>query len=85
MARRNYMITDEVIQRFATQGRGKGDGAVYKPGLTVFDFPSRGRIHRLYGSTVPREQFSLARDLSYQIMNDTWIRYTFKKDGKPQG
>jgi hypothetical protein len=36
------------------EGRGKGEGANYKPWLTVRDVPSRGRKHRISGKTVDR-------------------------------
>lgn len=48
MARYRYGFTEQKIQRFIKQGRGKGEGASYKPWLTVADVPSLGRVHRVY-------------------------------------
>jgi hypothetical protein len=31
------------------EGRGSGTGAEYQPFVTVHDFPSRGRVHRIFG------------------------------------
>ena len=67
MARRKYAMTENKVQRFYKERRGKGEGVNYKPWLTVFDFPSKGKIHRFYGLTVPRE-YHLFSDGEYECM-----------------
>src|SRR5690606_8604093 len=37
------------VQKYIKEGRGAGDGASYRPWLTVYDLPSRGRSHRVFG------------------------------------
>jgi hypothetical protein len=49
MSKRNLEWTEEKYQRFIKEGRGKGEGADYKPWWNVQDFPSYGRISRLTG------------------------------------
>ncbi len=39
----------EKYKRFLKEGRGQGEGRDYKPWLTVQDFPSKGRCHRIFG------------------------------------
>src|SRR5215213_2821812 len=41
--------TPELIERWIAKGRGQGEGYGYYPWLTVHDFPSRGRVHRISG------------------------------------
>lgn len=36
-------------KRFLKEGRGQKEGKDYKPWLTVQDFPSKGRCHRIFG------------------------------------
>lgn len=59
MAGNKYMIDETKIAKFIKEGRGKGEGAVYKPWLTVRDVPSlgfstrdmgwkTGRLHHLF-------------------------------------
>ncbi len=49
MMRRRYQFDEDKVQRYAADGRGQGDGADYKPWLTVYDLPSKGRCHRVFG------------------------------------
>lgn len=49
MGRRKYQFTEAKVRKYLAEGRGTGDGANYKPWLTVYDLPSRGRSHRIYG------------------------------------
>jgi hypothetical protein len=49
MARKNYDITEAVIQRWIREGRGQGCGRDYRPWLTVRDVPSSGFSHRVAG------------------------------------
>jgi hypothetical protein len=41
-------------EKWIAQGRGKGRGAEYNPWLTVWDVPSDGRSHRVFGHTTGR-------------------------------
>lgn len=43
------LLTDAKIQRWIKEGRGSGHGKEYKPWFTVRDFPSRGKVHRVFG------------------------------------
>ncbi len=54
MARRKYVIDEKRTARFVKEGRGRGEGAEYKPWLTIQDVPSRGRSHRLVGISTGR-------------------------------
>ena len=49
MAKRRFEMTEAKIARFVREGRGMGDGASYKPWLTVHDLSSTGRVSRLIG------------------------------------
>lgn len=64
MARKKYSMTEARIRRFIKEGRGKGNGANYKPWHTVADVPSLGRVHRPYGNKSKR-QLHLLSDLEY--------------------
>lgn len=52
--------TEAVIERFETEGRGKGEGAEYKPWLYIGDFASTGRTHDPLGIKTgrPHQLFS---------------------------
>jgi hypothetical protein len=54
MSRRKYVIDEKRAARFVKEGRGQGEGADYKPWLTIQDVPSRGRSHRLLGISTGR-------------------------------
>src|SRR5690606_37259439 len=49
MSRRKYQFSEAKVQKYIKEGRGAGDGASYRPWLTVYDLPSRGRSHRVFG------------------------------------
>lgn len=49
MAKRKYAMTEAKIARYIKEGRGQGSGRDYKPWLTIHDFPSHGRVHRVLG------------------------------------
>ncbi len=54
MARWRVAVTDEWIMSRIKQGHGAGEGLDYKPWLTVRDFPSLGRVHRVWGCKTGR-------------------------------
>lgn len=54
MARNNYSMTAEKIQRFLKEKRGQGQGFEYKPWLTVQDVASSGRASRVPGKKTGR-------------------------------
>lgn len=64
MAKRNTAMTEEKIQRWLAEGRGKGHGRDYKPWFTVRDVASIGREHRTYSHTVGRTHHLLS-DLEF--------------------
>lgn len=49
MAKRSLSWNEEKYKRFIKEGRGQGTGAEYKPWLTIQDFPSMGRVSRVFG------------------------------------
>lgn len=49
MAKRNLEWTEKKYRRFLKEGRGQGEGKEYKPWLTIQDFPSQGRVSRVFG------------------------------------
>jgi hypothetical protein len=54
MSNRKYVIDQRRIAKFIKEGRGQGEGAEYKPWLTIRDVPSYGRSHRLLGISTGR-------------------------------
>ncbi|QGU96396.1 heteromeric transposase endonuclease subunit TnsA [Clostridium bovifaecis] len=49
MAKRKLKWNEDKRQDFIEQGRGNGIGADYKPWLNIQDFPSMGRVSRVFG------------------------------------
>lgn len=49
MARRRIIWTPYIVQKRITEGRGQGEYNNYVPWLFVQSFPSRGRVHRIFG------------------------------------
>ncbi len=47
MSKRRVIFTQKVLERWLKEGRGSGSGAFYKPWLTIHDFASTGRCHRI--------------------------------------
>lgn len=75
MARRRYAWTEARVQKYFSEGRGKGEGAEYKPWLTVFDVPSLGRVHRVTGLTTGR---------THHLLSDGEYRYLLQCDWQPE-
>jgi hypothetical protein len=74
MARRRYEWTEARVQKYVKEGRGRGEGAAYKPWLTVFDVPSMGRVHRVTGLTTGRV---------HHLLSDGEYRYLLQCDWQP--
>lgn len=49
MAKNKLSWSEEKYKRFIREGRGQGIGKEYKPWLTIHDFPSLGRVSRIFG------------------------------------
>lgn len=49
MASRKKGFTEAQFAKWIKEGRGSGEHTDYKPWLTVRDFPSLGRVHRVFG------------------------------------
>lgn len=49
MAKRKLKWNEDKRQEFIHEGRGNGIGANYKPWLNIQDFPSMGRVSRIFG------------------------------------
>lgn len=49
MAPKRKGQTEAQFEKWIGDGRGQGQHADYKPWLTVRDFPSLGRVHRVFG------------------------------------
>jgi hypothetical protein len=76
MSRRKYVIDEKRAAKFASEGRGQGEGADYKPWLTIQDVPSRGRSHRLLGISTGRIHHLLSDlELALFLLLD-WQPYT---------
>ena len=54
MARKNNSPTEVTFQKWIKEGRGSGRGRDYQPWLTVRDFASQGRTHRVFGHKAQR-------------------------------
>jgi hypothetical protein len=54
MAKYSRIWNENVYRRYIREGRGQGAGSVYKPWITVRDFPSLGVVSRVKGQTTGR-------------------------------
>jgi TnsA endonuclease N terminal/TnsA endonuclease C terminal len=61
MPRRKYRFTKATHTRRLKEGRGQGDGALYRPYIYVQDFSSRGQSNRDFGSTAGRQHDLLSK------------------------
>lgn len=66
MARASSSRTQSRIDRRLREGRGQGEGAAYKPYLTIRDVPSKGRSHRDLDLSGGRTMHLLS-DLEYRF------------------
>lgn len=60
MAKRRYGFDEDKIARFLKEGRGQGNGASYRPWLTVQDVSSLGRSSRIHSRKTGREHHLLS-------------------------
>ncbi len=49
MSKRSLSWTRAKFEQFKKEGRGEGTGCKYKPWLTAQDFPTKGRMTRIFG------------------------------------
>jgi hypothetical protein len=56
-----YAVTPSKLLRWAAEGRGTGEGASYKPLLTVHDVPSKGLRVRAWSAKLKRIVHLLSR------------------------
>ena len=54
MVKRNLEWNENKLRRYLEEGRGQGIGKDYKPWLTIQDFPSMGRVSRMFSNKTQR-------------------------------
>ena len=68
MAKRKTDWDENKLNKWIQEGRGQGEGKEYKPWLTVQDFPSKGRVSRIFGWKTKR---------THHFFTDTETRYFY--------
>lgn len=68
MAKRKTDWDENKLNKWIQEGRGQGEGKEYKPWLTVQDFPSKGRVTRIFGWKTKR---------THHFFTDTETRYFY--------
>jgi hypothetical protein len=68
MAKRKTDWDEDKFKKWIQEGRGQGEGKEYKPWLTVQDFPSKGRVSRIFGWKTKR---------THHFFTDTETRYFY--------
>jgi TnsA endonuclease C terminal./TnsA endonuclease N terminal. len=68
MAKRNLEWNEDKFNRFLKEGRGQGEGKEYKTWLTIQDFPSQGRVSRVFGWKTKR---------IHHLFSDNQTRYFY--------
>jgi hypothetical protein len=68
MAKRKIDWNENKLNKWIQEGRGQGEGKEYKPWLTVQDFPSKGRVTRIFGWKTKR---------THHFFTDTETRYFY--------
>ena len=71
MAKRSNDWDSNKLNRWIKEGRGQGEGENYKPWLTIQDFPSMGRVTRVFGWTTNR---------IHHFFSDTQLKYFYLLD-----
>lgn len=68
MAKRKIDWNENKLNRWIQEGRGQGERKDYKPWLTVQDFPSKGRVTRIFGWKTKR---------THHFFTDSEARYFY--------
>ncbi len=68
MAKRKTDWDENKLNKWIQEGGGQGEGKEYKPWLTVQDFPSKGRVSRIFGWKTKR---------THHFFTDTETRYFY--------
>jgi len=71
MAKRKNNWDADKLNRWIKEGRGQGEGENYKPWLTIQDFPSMGRVTRVFGWTTHR---------IHHFFSDSQLKYFYLLD-----
>jgi len=71
VAKRNTTWDSKKLDKWIKEGRGQGEGKDYKPWLTIQDFPSMGRVTRVFGWTTQR---------IHHFFSDTQLKYFYLLD-----
>lgn len=71
MAKRKNNWDANKLNRWIKEGRGQGEGENYKPWLMIQDFPSRGRVTRVFGWTTNR---------IHHFFSDSQLKYFYLLD-----
>lgn len=67
MSRFRYEMTEQKIEQWIKEGRGKGEGKNYKPFLTVFDFSSDGSVNRNPGVKTGRTEHVFSQNEEWTL------------------
>lgn len=71
MAKRHRTWNEQKYRRYIKEGRGQGTLSAYKPWIMIHDFPSLGRVSRVFGNTMGRIHHLLSNmELSYFYILD---------------
>lgn len=73
MGRYRTAMSEEKVRRWIAEGRGQGEGAAYKPWITVRDFPSMGRVHRVQGWKTGRVHHLMSDQELYYFYTLEWM------------
>lgn len=65
MAKPRTKWSESTYERYLKDGRGQGEGADYKPWLTIHSFASKGTVSRIPGRTTGRIHHLLSRNEEY--------------------
>lgn len=73
MGKRRPRWNHDLYLKYLREGRGQGEGADYKPWITVHDFPSSGVVSRIPGRKTNRIHHLLSRNEAYYfyILDDS--------------
>ena len=71
MAKRSNNWDSNKLENWIKEGRGQGEGKEYKPWLTIQDFPSMGRVTRIFGWTTQR---------IHHFFSDSQLKYFYLLD-----